>query len=609
MLTPLAWAEPLLTNADTSVAAGNFLKSVFHLLDPEERELIELTIINLKPADGQSAKAVDRISARLLGCLPDKFLVTPDSRELLKELRERDGIPENRPQHRFDIQWKSSAGPLDEELLAEQGVDVKSKSNQVLIALMRPAEEFGTAYLNTKPSLEQAREILPTLRQLRNELTSSEFPPPLRASADLALARAVGRIARGAPEICTDDVMPFVVDVLLDASRSDAPNAEDGVSETINSWTPAPRIEAAEALPELARHPACAKPEITEAIKRLANDAAPTVRMQLFHRLAWLWEVDRDFVWASLEACVEHETNLAVIHGALHGGLYPLSNIDPGRVARLTASLVDKLPTGKTGDELRKDSAAIFVSLDIWDSEPLAVTRVTAIADDPGDHPEEAQYVLHQLREMMVEGKTNGSDVRRDKGRRRAIEIVGRISLRASQQFAALHASILGGVSSDEPKPALDKLKELAATLDGAGSQIYFAANNLNLNDRESVERLLRLYDEVGPIIDTLADVGLAPLAHHLLELLELLVPFRQERAFLHIARVVRGARVSNYQYDSLGQGVVLRLVQRYLAEYREVVESSSACRAALLDVLDIFVSAGWPEALQLSYRLDDIYR
>ena len=35
----------------------------------------------------------------------------------------------------------------------------------------------------------------------------------------------------------------------------------------------------------------------------------------------------------------------------------------------------------------------------------------------------------------------------------------------------------------------------------------------------------------------------------------------------------------------------------------------SPSAFAALLEVLDLFVEAGWPEARQLTHRLEEIYR
>jgi hypothetical protein len=54
---------------------------------------------------------------------------------------------------------------------------------------------------------------------------------------------------------------------------------------------------------------------------------------------------------------------------------------------------------------------------------------------------------------------------------------------------------------------------------------------------------------------------------------------------------------------------LAVRLVERYIAEYRSLLETDDECRQVLIAVLDTFISAGWPSALRLSYRLQDIFR
>jgi len=54
---------------------------------------------------------------------------------------------------------------------------------------------------------------------------------------------------------------------------------------------------------------------------------------------------------------------------------------------------------------------------------------------------------------------------------------------------------------------------------------------------------------------------------------------------------------------------LVVGLVRRYLAEYRHLFREDPECRAALIELLDTFIQAGWPEAQRLTYNLDEIFR
>jgi hypothetical protein len=65
----------------------------------------------------------------------------------------------------------------------------------------------------------------------------------------------------------------------------------------------------------------------------------------------------------------------------------------------------------------------------------------------------------------------------------------------------------------------------------------------------------------------------------------------------------------AGYHLESLAVSVVVRLVRRYLADYRELLYQDADCRSALQRILDIFVSVGWPDARRLTFQLDDIFR
>jgi hypothetical protein len=75
----------------------------------------------------------------------------------------------------------------------------------------------------------------------------------------------------------------------------------------------------------------------------------------------------------------------------------------------------------------------------------------------------------------------------------------------------------------------------------------------------------------------------------------------------LLIGDIIVAAEREGYQHESLGADLIVKIVERYLAEYRHVLRGSDRCQELLIRVLDIFV--GWPQAKNLVYRIGDIYR
>ena len=82
-----------------------------------------------------------------------------------------------------------------------------------------------------------------------------------------------------------------------------------------------------------------------------------------------------------------------------------------------------------------------------------------------------------------------------------------------------------------------------------------------------------------------------------------------RKSVFDRIAALIVGpAAREGYQFESFGSTVLVKLIRRYLADHRAVFEDEHR-RASLVKVLELFSSAGWPDALQLLYELPDLLR
>ena len=63
------------------------------------------------------------------------------------------------------------------------------------------------------------------------------------------------------------------------------------------------------------------------------------------------------------------------------------------------------------------------------------------------------------------------------------------------------------------------------------------------------------------------------------------------------------------YQYESMAVDLIVSLIQRYLADYRNLVTTDEEALTALRELIEVFVRAGWPSAITLAYQLPDAFR
>jgi len=154
-----------------------------------------------------------------------------------------------------------------------------------------------------------------------------------------------------------------------------------------------------------------------------------------------------------------------------------------------------------------------------------------------------------------------------------------------------------------------------ARLADAVGDQLYFASGVFQERQGQAPEvrhadpeQRLRLYQESYPILEQLSLMGLPQLAHRLIEMLAGCTDADPRGVFHLVSNAIRAGGRYGYQYESMAARQTTKLIRQYLAEHRELFDDDKLAQR-LIDILELFVGAGWPEALRLVYGLDDIYR
>jgi len=619
-ILPLAWALSILTSPDTTVPAGEYLKSVFQNLDRDQREKIERTIMSLPDTVPEDLRDVaERTRDRLLGCLPLEGLVTAEARHKLKELLQMNAIPPNELQGGIKVEWSTYG---EDEYLKERCVPVEAEPNRKIRELELPVKEFAAKHLNTVPSLEEVNAVLPALRKLYIALERADADgvhPKQRDYAWGNLTTACTRIARTEKLSCEQDPGAFVKEVLLEASRHPEPHPDpqnDAQFDEFLSWgSPAARIEAAEGLIVLARHTYCATFEVLEAIKRLSKDPVSAVRFQISRHLNALYHAAPDLMWHLIRQMCYKERSRGVLQELLDGPLRRLAGAKPDQIAELIKVIFDRITEGLGSKRVRELCVGIFSDLYIWHDQALARDLVLEIVSTPATYPNEAHHVLITLRKPLTYGPIDPNP-EVDSIRYRALDLLKRLLQSTQESLQKLKDRYSGIHFNNWPPDDLETAKSLQQLIDSIGSEIYFASGaheaTKRLKEGKSKEispRSRRFYQEAKTILDTLAEVSIPSVSHHLLETLEYFIPIDLRDVFLRIHRIIMSAQKGGYQYESLAANLIVQLIERYLAEHRELLQQDEECRAALIEILDVFVNAGWPSARKLAYRLEEIFR
>jgi hypothetical protein len=308
---------------------------------------------------------------------------------------------------------------------------------------------------------------------------------------------------------------------------------------------------------------------------------------------------------------IAREDPSSAVKAALVTVLPQVAAGDTRRMGEVAEALLQATPIAKESEELRGRSAGLLTDLYVWHDDRAALHFLDdfVLGDLPA-RTDEATRLVHRLRDPFVHGD---ADPDHGKLRLRAMQLAELVIERAGGIFRTSLAAVEAkpGIPDEEDEDRL-ALKAAAQILDHLTSEIYFASGVFREKQgKPTIDRWKRerLYHEAGALLDRLAEIPLARISHRLVETLEACVEFDPRGVLLRIARVVELGKAGNYQFESLAQGVVVRLVERYLAEYRSLFQRDAEAREALIGILDAFVAAGWPDARRLTYGLPEIFR
>ena len=130
--------------------AGNFIESIFPILNAQERRLVETAIVSIPQFfDKKNQELAEATRNRLIGYLLAEKIESEELKKILKELLSQDKIRSSKSDLQFIGVQTSTYG--EEEYLAGQGVPVETEPNRRIRDIETPIKEFSKKHLNSTP--------------------------------------------------------------------------------------------------------------------------------------------------------------------------------------------------------------------------------------------------------------------------------------------------------------------------------------------------------------------------------------------------------------------------------------------------------------------------
>jgi hypothetical protein len=257
---------------------------------------------------------------------------------------------------------------------------------------------------------------------------------------------------------------------------------------------------------------------------------------------------------------------------------------------------------------VRENLASLLAMLYVWNDRSESGSVVREWCEHPGAHETELSSAITAIRSALVDGYAEDTPAKQGY-RRRGQALLAHVVDKTSDWLAAYYAR-----NPDERLKEQEEAKSVAKVLDNCCHQLYFASGAFHAqNPREaagltSPEEKTAFLGDVEPILRKIGDLGASHTIYNLLQILEFLLPVDPGKVFDLIAHaLLHGGKRQDYQFDSMGSDVFVRIVGQCLADHRDIFREEVR-RGSLVDCLDAFIEAGWPSARRLIYRLPELF-
>ena len=609
----LCLAEPLLTGPDTLYEMGLMMSLFARMFSLHQREAVERGVLALVDCTSEETirEGRERVRNRLLAQIPSDLLVTGEARAIRAALEATQSLPDNRPL----VTMTGGARPFTEDMwLAGQGVDLAAPVNK---ELRQAAEELMQAFGSTRrdqATRESAQAAYPQAVRLEQLLEQDlAADSTLRASSLTKLGQFANCVIV-AIEDRSAEITLFARRVLLLCAVHPFPLAEPNLDETYTTpvWGDSPRTEAAQGLPLLLSRGADL--EILGAVRCLANDPVPSVRFLLTEDLWRISEVLPDDFWLLLNEVATGDKNAVVLQGVCES-LRRVTARNEDKAAKALAILAPRVTTGPDHAEL----ARIFMALTMWlcivRKHPWAVGLTTQLMNDPVKYSKSlSRATISALQFVKPTQVTDGEENRDVEA---AIEWLFKSVDAAEKGLVAVTETHGLPEQAEEDLPA----RNLYTVIDQLVMHMHFALDS-KPNVRQGVgaqptaDQRRELYRRVKPLLKRVLHFARTPTtgilagrtAYHFMQLLNGMLSFDPEGVIEMAWEVVVSSRPYGFNLDSLAIGEVVRITESILSDYRLQARSETTL-GQILEVLEIFSETGWPQALRLVWRLDEVYR
>lgn len=601
----------LLQSRDTSYEATEVIEKILPLLDTKQIENIERAVLSIFRSDykemgyidmdsEQRAEYHEKIVARILAKFPFDLLQLKESKEFI--------LSHKKVENEKPFVFTSSVEPFTPEIFySEQGIDVKQDENAILLNESRNLESFRHVWINKTPGKNDYSDALISVTSLVDSIKKHETNADRKIvdTAWHAVAAVLSIISRNINSLNEEEFQYLKENIVFCFKYRTDHDEHFKDQSPATGYSSTPRIDASEALiPIFLRDD---KEDTLELIVAATNDENAVVRLNVIKHLARLKSKNEEKYWSIILNRVEKENDYFV------AGILVANVI----VSENSAIKLEQFLNIASGREELFESANSFLTnftrLLVWLYSNKNNTKARDILAENISKPVFCKAEIIAIFDHIDPSHNNYSTT---------TNLNSAIIERLANLVVFYGNEIKSHLETQSENKESDIIKSSLEIIDLIVQRLYFS---LDLNERiRNRDRLPVLDDDrrafyfkIKPILQQVIDSSrevntkgliLAHTAHYFMEILSGVVKYDPRTALTMANSVTKLSIDTGYALDSLAIREVVVLTEKLLVDHRDLLIEDEPFNQ-LVELLEVYIKNGWPDALNLLWRLNDIFK
>ena len=626
-----------LTHPDYSYGGTALLGALHKLGDVEGRGRLERLILDLpqtarffreEPRDPLPSW-LERAQDRLLGVLENPNVVLPATRALLDRRSKLVELAANQKPESVRVRSRKVS---DEKLLEMRGIDLKESVSLELFKLLEALKQF-TKGDDDKIDIAKLEQHHWRLIGQSERAVQRHHRQHQKLTEELwgQLTRTCEKFVRQVNWPATSQRWKTIRRILLKAANDPIPKVSSDEVATKDCWPhwslPAPRIDAAMGLPFLVLRLGRSDKTISAALRKLCHDKSHALRFNLADRLSVLEKQAPDLMWKLIDDIIANERMFSVLEMVVNSLDRVWEHSPDDAKKRIQIIFERAIQYASADNGIHETLARVYLFRYLRTGNVEYEKHIAILIDDC-----DKEYASHALERQLhdcrcggwLTAENNGSeDIPEDAVSGRTLAFFLKMVSTAleklrrhREQWQRIHQN--KHPDAEAVKAIQESINQATRLIDRISMQLYFASGTFDEKENKNVKRMSisqrqRFWERTAPLFEMLATEIHTHIVHQTVQTLQYLLPCAPHDIFLLAAKSICSSATVGFQHESMAVSEVVKLIQRALADHRDIFQSAggkdSECLESLLRVLDLFVDAGWSEARALTHRLEDIYR